>query len=181
MILYMTNLFNMFGNSADDGSSLFATSISLIVTLVLVLGFKAFVIKSQQSFKTQFEKDGYIFDKQFFFPTGVIDIDTSKRKLVVSSHGKMLLDMDDIKSINVVKNTFEIFYVYIKTSKRVFKYAVAGKKRATKEEIEMMKNVVYGNVEEIKKIVFRIHADNELDTETNNENNPNDLTSDKKQ
>ena len=171
----------MFGNSADEGSSLLATSISLIVTLVLVLGFKAFVIKSQQSFKSQFEKEGYIFDKQFFFPTGVIDIDTSKRKLVVSSHGKMLFDMGDIKSINVVKNTFEIFYVYIKTSKRVFKYAVAGKKRATKEELEMMKNVVYSNVDEIKKIVFESPTDNEVDPETNNENKPNDLDNIEKQ
>lgn len=154
MTLFITNLFNMFGSSSDSGSSLFATSISLIVTLVLVLGFKAFVIKSQQSFKTSLEKEGYIFDKQFFFPAGTVDIDTQKRKLVVSSHGNALIDMDDIKSINIIKNSFEIFYVYIKTSKKLFKYAVAGKKRASKEELEFMKNNVYSNVEEIKKLIF---------------------------
>ena len=148
------NIFNMLNqNNSNAPFSMMLTVISIGITLFLVYGFKVFVMKSQTEFKEKFEKEGYNFDLQWQFPAGKVEIDSQKNILWVSTHGNKLIDISEIREFKLIKSTFEISNIYIKTKKELLKYPISSGRRMSKTLLSEQNSKINTNFEEIKNYI----------------------------
>ena len=149
----LTNLFQQYTGGGPD--SLVTAMVAIIMTLIIVYSFKIFVLKSQDSFQKNFEKAGYSFSIEWDFPEGVIKIDPVKEVLWVSTHGNKLIPVKEIDELLMIRGTFEMISIYIKTKKgEVLKYPMASSRKKSKRMSTDLMNEITNKFEDIKKYIL---------------------------